>query len=304
MEKTIRTTDGLSLWSEAFGQPGDRPILLIMGAMNQGIFWPDAFCRRLASLGYYVIRYDHRDTGQSSTVDFQTQPYRLAELTQDALAVLHGHQLPKATVVGLSMGGYIAQLLAIEHPEAVDRLVLISSSADQRPYMAATMGQPTVGFALPGPGAALLDYIRATLAQPPGSAPAIEQNVLTGWALTYGGSREFPRTQLTAALRRAAGRTSNPLAAFHHALAVAASPDRLEGIKSIAAPTLVIHGRADNLLPLAHGEYLARHIPGARLQLFDMGHSFMWSWDDEVLASLTAFLADDSIAPPFQTNHD
>ncbi|UCV06472.1 alpha/beta fold hydrolase [Dechloromonas denitrificans] len=304
MEKTIRTTDGLSLWSEAFGQPGDRPILLIMGAMNQGIFWPDAFCRRLASLGYYVIRYDHRDTGQSSTVDFQTQPYRLAELTQDALAVLHGHQLPKATVVGLSMGGYIAQLLAIEHPEAVDRLVLISSSADQRPYMAATMGQPAVDFALPGPGAALLDYIRATLAQPPESAAAIEQNVLTGWALTYGGRREFPRAQVTAALHRAAGRTSNPLAAVHHALAVAASPDRLKGIQSIAAPTLVIHGRADSLLPLAHGEYLARHIPGARLQLFDMGHSFMWSWDDEVLASLAAFLADHSIAPPFQTNHD
>lgn len=297
MEKTIQTTEGLSLWSEAFGKPGDRPILLIMGAMNQGIFWPDAFCVRLASLGYYVVRYDHRDTGQSSNVDYQAQPYRLAELTRDALAVLHGHRLRKATVVGLSMGGYIAQLLAIEHPEAVERLVLISSSADQRPYMAATMGQPTVGLALPGPGLALLDYIRATMARPPGSAAEIEQNVLTGWALTYGGSREFPRAQVTAALRLAAGRTKNPLAAFHHALAVAASPDRLESIKSIGAPTLVIHGREDALLPLAHGDYLARNIPGARLQLFDMGHSFMWSWDDEVLSSLTSFLAEDLITP-------
>lgn len=304
MEKMIRTTNGLSLWSEAFGKPGDRPILLIMGAMNQGIFWPDAFCSRLASLGYYVVRYDHRDTGLSSKIDYQAQPYRLAELTQDALAVLHGHNLPKATVVGLSMGGYIAQLLAIEHSEAVERLVLISSSADQRPYMAATMGQPAVGLTLPGPGPALLEYIQATIARPPRSAIEVEQNLLTGWAITYAGQREFPLAQMTVALRQAAGRTDNPLAAFNHAQAVAASPDRLESVKAIRAPTLVIHGSGDTCLPLAHGEYLARNIPGARLQTLPMGHSFMWSWDDEVLSSLTSFLGEDLIDHPSQTNHD
>lgn len=304
MEKMIRTMDGLNLWSESFGKPGDRPILLIMGAMNQGIFWPDAFCTQLASLGFHVVRYDHRDTGQSSKVDYQAQPYRLAELTQDALAVLHAHNLPKATVVGLSMGGYIAQLLAIEHPEAVERLVLISSSADQRPYMAATMGQPAIGFQLPPPGPALLEYIRATIARPPRSPEEIEENLLTGWAITYADSREFPRAQITAALRQAAGRTNNPLAAFNHALAVAASPDRLESVKTIRAPTLVIHGSNDTCLPLPHGEYLARNIPGARLQTLPMGHSFMWSWDDEVLSSLTSFLGEDLIDHSLQTNHD
>lgn len=290
MERMICTPDGLSLWSEAFGRSGDHPVLLIMGAMNQGIFWPDDFCVHLASSGYYVIRYDHRDTGLSSKIDYSQHPYRLAELAQDALAVLHGHNLSKATVVGLSMGGYIAQLLAIDYPECVEHLVLISSSADQRPYMTATMGQPSMGFALPGPGQALLAYIRATLARPPGTATAQEENLLTGWAITYGGKREFPRTQLTAALRQAAGRTDNSMAAFNHALAVAASPDRLESCKTIHAPTLVIHGRDDICLPLAHGEYLARNIPGAHFQTFPMGHSFMWSWDDEILSSLTSFL--------------
>jgi len=301
-ERMIHTPDGLSLWSEAFGNSRDHPVLLIMGAMNQGIFWPDDFCDRLASFGYYVIRYDHRDTGLSSKIDYSQHPYQLAELTLDALAVLHGHNLTKATVVGLSMGGYIAQLLAIDYPENVERLVLISSSADQRPYMAATTGQPTTGFALPGPGQALLDYIRTTLAQPPRTAAELEENLLTGWAITYGGKRELPRPQLTTALRQAAGRTDNPTIAFNHALAVAASPDRLESCKTIHVPTLVIHGQDDICLPLAHGEYLARNIPGAHLQTFPMGHSFMWSWDDEILSSLISFLGDPTLpkAPQWQ----
>lgn len=292
MEKIVTTEDGLALWSQSFGKPGDRPILLIMGAMNQGVVWPEDFCRHLAERGYFVVRYDHRDTGLSSTVDYQATPYRLNELTADALAVMRAHGMQKATVIGLSMGGYIAQLLAIEHPEQVDRLVLISSTADQRPYMAATMGQSVAGFDLPGPGPALLDYIRAAAAQPARSPAEIEKSLLDGWAVTYGGNRAFPREQVTAALRLAASRAPDQRAAFHHAFAVAMSPDRRDGIRLIRAPTLVIHGKSDICLPLAHGEYLARNIPRARLEVFDMGHSFMGAWDDEILASIVAFLGE------------
>lgn len=292
MEKMVTTEDGLELWSQSFGQPGNRPVLLIMGAMNQGVIWPEAFCRQLAERGYLVVRYDHRDTGLSSTVDYQATPYRLNELSADALAIMRAHGMRKATVIGLSMGGYIAQLLAIEHPEQVDRLVLISSTADQRPYMAATMGQSVAGFDLPGPGQALLDYIRTAAARPASSAAEIEKSLLDGWAVTYGGSRAFPREQVTAALRLAASRAPDQRAAFHHAWAVAMSPERREGIKLIQAPTLVIHGKYDICLPLAHGEYLARNIPKARLEVFDMGHSFMGAWDDEILASIVAFLGE------------
>lgn len=292
MEKNVTTADGLALWSQSFGRPGDRPALLIMGAMNQGVIWPEAFCRQLAERGYFVVRYDHRDTGLSSTVDFQATPYRLNELTADALAVMGAHGMHKAAVIGLSMGGYVAQLLAIEHPEQVARLVLISSTADQRPYMAATMGQSVASFDLPGPGQALLDYIRAAAAQPAGSPAEIEKSLLDGWAVTYAGSRAFPREQVAAALRLAASRAPDQRAAFHHAWAVAMSPDRREGIKLIRAPTLVIHGKYDICLPLAHGEYLARNIPKARLEVFDMGHSFMGVWDEEILASIVAFLGE------------
>lgn len=290
MERMITTADGLSLWTEFFGTPGQPCILLVMGAMNQGIFWPDGFCARLAEAGFHVIRCDHRDTGLSSKVNYILAPYDLSGLARDALAVLDGHGVEKASIVGLSMGGYVAQLLAIDRPARVDSLVLVSTSADHRPYMAATMGQSTAWFSLPGPEAVLLDYIHATLARPPRMPEELLANRLEGWRVTYDGARPFPEAMVTKTLRRAAERCPDQIASFQHGLAVAASHDRLEAVKGIVAPTLVIHGRYDVCLPLAHGEYLARAIPGARLRVLDMGHAFMWQWDDEVAEAIIAWL--------------
>lgn len=290
--KLVPTEEGLTLWSESFGSLDGRPVLLIMGAMNQGIFWPDEFCLGLAKAGHYVIRYDHRDTGKSSTVDFEKQPYDLDALAKDAVSVLQGHGVAKAIIVGLSMGGYIAQLIAINYPALVDRLVLISTTADHRPYMAATMGQATDQFSLPAPGSRLIDYIRTTAEHPPGTATEVEENMIHGWKITYGGKRAFPEQQVAESLRLAARRAVNQVACFHHALAVAASPDRLESIKKIRAPTLIIHGQYDDLLPLAHAEYLAKAIPDAQIRIFEMGHSFMWTWSSEVLTSIVDFVED------------
>lgn len=290
MEKQITSADGLILWSEAFGKPTDRPMLLIMGAMNQGIFWPDEFCQQLADAGNFVIRYDHRDTGKSSTVDFQKHPYDLNILTQDAVAVLRGYELKSAVIVGLSMGGYIAQLLAIDHPNLVEKLVLISTSADQRPYMAATMGRADKVFSLPPPEEKLLAYIRSTVAHPPQTASEMEESLIRGWAVTYGGNRAFPREQIAATLRLAAQRSTDPTTGFHHALAVDASPDRLQSIKRIQAPTLIIHGKYDVCFPLEHAKYLEKNIPKSQLKIFEMGHSFMWSWSNEVSSATLYFI--------------
>lgn len=290
MEKQITTEDKLTLWSEAFGKPTDRPLLLIMGAMNQGVFWPDEFCRKLADAGNFVIRYDHRDTGKSSTVDFQKRPYDLNVLTQDAVAVLRGYEIKRAVVVGLSMGGYVAQLLAIDHPNLVEKLVLISTTADQRPYMAATMGRPDKAYGLAPPEEKILAYIRSSAANPPQTASEIEESLIRGWAVTYGGNRAFPREQIANTLRVAAKRSADPTTGFHHALAVDISPDRLESIKRIQTPTLIIHGKYDVCFPLDHAKYLEKNISGSQLKIFEMGHTFMWSWSNEVSSAILYFI--------------
>ena len=122
-EKSIRTRDGLTLRTEAFGPAGGPPLLLVMGAMNPGLFWPRVFCERLATAGFLVIRYDHRDTGGSSTVDYAAHPYTLTELTDDALAILDGYGIARADVMGYSMGARITAFLAIRHPERIRRIV-------------------------------------------------------------------------------------------------------------------------------------------------------------------------------------
>ncbi len=273
-EKSIRTRDGLTLRTEAFGPAGGPPLLLVMGAMNPGLFWPRAFCERLATAGFLVIRYDHRDTGGSSTVDYAAHPYTLTELTDDALAILDGYRITRADVMGLSMGGYIAQLLAIHHPARVANLVLLSTTADPRPYMAATTGGDASGFALPPPTAAYLAQVAIARTTLPTSREAALWMILDGWRATHGGSLPFPEDETMALIREGAALVRDPFAAFHHAAAVATSTPWIDQLDRITARTLVIHGRADPCLPLAHGEYLAAHIRGAKLVTFDMGHMF------------------------------
>lgn len=291
MERMLNTPEGLQLWSQTFGDPAHPALLLVMGAMAQGIFWPESFCQQLAQAGLYVVRYDHRDTGRSSCVNFLRHPYNLQALTRDALAVLDGLGVTQATVVGLSMGGFIAQLMAAHHPQRVRRLALLSTSADHRPYVAATLGLPTGLLALPPPEPVFLDYLKALRRHPPRTTEALLDSLHRGWEVTYAGPRPYPRDAMEPLLHQAMRRSEHPRAALHHALAVSGSGNRLKLVGSIRTPTLVIHGRHDPCLPLAHGEYLAHHIPGAQLQVLEMGHSFMGSWDAEVLQALLTFAA-------------
>ena len=118
----------LRLWAERIGDPGDPPILLITGAMAQAVNWPDVFVDRLVAGGRQVIRYDHRDTGQSDNVDFDKKPYTVADLAWDALAVLDGFGIRAAHLVGASMGGVIAQGLASLKPERVLTLTAMNTT--------------------------------------------------------------------------------------------------------------------------------------------------------------------------------
>jgi pimeloyl-ACP methyl ester carboxylesterase len=290
METFIRQPEGLTLWAETFGSPSHPAVLLVMGAMGQGIFWPDRFCEQLAQSGHFVIRYDHRDTGRSSTVS-ALQPYTLNALTSDAVAVLDGLNVAKATVVGLSMGGFIGQLMATQHPQRVERLVLMSTTADHRPYVAAAMGISTTKLLrLPPPTPAFLNYLKKARRHRPKSAGDTFASACEALAATYAGPRACPTAEVEAAVRLSLSRTDNLMAALKHGLAVSVSKNRLKLVQDIRVPTLVIHGRFDPLFPLGHGQYLAENIPGAQLRVLNMGHSFMWSWDDEVRAAVLGFI--------------
>jgi pimeloyl-ACP methyl ester carboxylesterase len=244
-----------------------------MGAMNQGIVWPDEFCTELVRQGYYVIRYDHRDTGQSSTVYFQLTPYGLNDLAQDAACVLDGYGIAKAHVVGLSMGGYVAQLLALNHPQRVLSLSLLMTSPDPEVYMAATMGRDTHQYRLPPPSPRYLEYVAKTQRTLPISPNEAIQLAVEGWRVCNGDGIPWDEAAMYRLQERMWARARNPLAAINHAFAVAQSPSWTARLHEITAPTLVIHGKRDPCLPVAHGMALAEAIPGARLIIVpEMGH--------------------------------
>jgi pimeloyl-ACP methyl ester carboxylesterase len=269
---SVAAEDGLSLHSEAFGPPGGPVLLLIMGAMNPGLFWPVPLCDLLTAAGWRVLRYDHRDTGRSSTVDMARHPYTLDDLTEDARAVLDAHGVDRAVVVGLSMGGYIAQLLALRHPRRVRALVLLSTTADHRPYMDATLGRLPRRSPLPPPTSGFLEFVaKAARARPP-SADAAAELQLDGWRAVHGGSLPFPEQLWRELIAQAMAITREPAAALHHAAAVDASPSRTDWLPDIGVPARVIHGAYDPCLPLAHGRHLAAHLAQARLRVLDMGH--------------------------------
>lgn len=288
-EVIVRTKENVQLWSESFGDISNPSLLLIMGAMNQSIFWPREFCEELAKSGYYVIRYDHRDTGKSDGIDYQKNPYDLTTMKNDAVSVLNAHQVKEAIVVGLSMGGYVAQLLAVENPEKVSKLVLISTSADHRPYMKATMGLPVTNSSLPPPSEHFLGYIKNSIESPPTTKDEITANLIDGWRVTYAGKKSFPEVEVSRAIRLSAERSRSDVKPMNHALATNSSQDRLELVKKISKPTLVIHGKHDPCLPLEHGEYLSDNIPNSSLVVLDMGHSFQWSWDAEIANEIITF---------------
>ena len=125
-------TNGVSLNCETFGSPADAPILLIMGAMSSAVWWPEEFCRLLASRNRYVIRYDHRDTGRSTSFPPGQATYSVENLGDDAVGVLDGLGIGQAHLVGMSLGGYLSQLLALKYPGRVSTLTLIASERLRR----------------------------------------------------------------------------------------------------------------------------------------------------------------------------
>ena len=269
----IAPANGLEICYQTFGEDTDPPLLLIMGLGAHMIQWDDEFCARLAARGYRVIRFDNRDIGKSSKIDAPppdlanawqhragetlAAPYLLRDMAADAIGLLDFLRIGRAHIVGASMGGMIAQEMAIHWPERLRTLTSIMSST----------GDP----ALPPPNPEILGFF---LAPPPRTAEEfVEANVRIGRAFRNNG---FPEEEAGARERavRMAARGMSPEGGARQMLAVVASGSRKTSLPQIKAPTLVIHGADDPLVPLAAGEDTARSIPGARLVVIEqMGHT-------------------------------
>lgn len=266
--------NGIELVYDTFGEQDAQPIVLIMGLGNQMIGWREEFCAQLAARGYWVIRFDNRDTGLSTKFEGAETPglmgliwgyvtghpgevpYTLSDMSDDTVGLLDALGLESAHMVGVSLGGMIAQTVAIEHPQRVRTLTsMLSSTNDPR---------------LPWPRPKTLILFRAA---PEDRAGVIERAVKVRRAMRGGG---FPMDEevVRQHAARSYDRNHVPGGARRQMAAVMASArSQRSRLASVRAPTLVIHGAADPLLPVKHGHDTAQAIPGAELLVIEgLGH--------------------------------
>lgn len=271
----------------------DRPaVLMIAGMSMQLIVWPDEMVRQLHQAGFRVIRFDNRDMGLSQAMDqvptpnliwFMLQqklglnpkpPYSVQDMAQDALAVLDHLKIQQAHLVGVSMGGMIAQRLTLTAPARVLSMTCIMSSSGAK--------------GLPGPSAQLRDIL---FSPPAGGATAARQHGIRFVKALAGPGFEHPPGTQEQLVDDSFKRSHRPMGGYRQMLAVMADKERATLLTRIAKPTLVIHGKNDPLLPVACGEDIARRIPNAKLHLIDgLGHDFPPAAVGLMIARLLPFL--------------
>jgi len=260
MAEQMIQANGVDLCAESFGNPADPPVLLVMGIGASMLWWEEGFCRMLAERGRFVLRYDHRDTGRSVTYPPGRPGYTGDDLVADAAGVLDAYGIGAAHLVGVSAGGALAQLLALDFPDRVRSLVLISTS----PALPGVRG-------LPPPTEEFARFVTAAEVDWSDARSVIEYQVDYARVLA-GGRRPFDETAARELARREVERAHNFAAAQNHD-AIADDGRSRAPLSSIDVPTLVIHGTADPMFPFGHGEALAREIPGAGLlSLEGAGH--------------------------------
>ena len=254
------------------GNPDGPVALLIMGIVAQCIHWPDGFCNMLVNHGLQLIRFDNRDTGLSTHMTLAPRPdlpgalagdlssasYTLSDMAADAVGLLDALGIEKAHVVGASMGGQIAQTMAIEFPDRVRSLTSMMS----------TTGNMSVGQASP-------EVLRELFSGPPAVTreTVVMRSVRASQII---GSPGYPsdKDEVAAIAGRAFDRSYDPTGAARQAVATIASGDRTEKLRKLQVPTLVIHGLADRMCHVSGGQATAESIPGAELVLIkDMGHN-------------------------------
>ena len=284
--------NGIEIEYETLGKKSDPALLLIMGLGAQLTLWSDAFCEGLAAKGFHVVRFDNRDCGLSSDFDSWGQadlptafmklmagkkvdaPYLLADMANDTIGLLDALGLERAHLVGASMGGMIAQVAAAKYPARTRSLVSIMS----------TSGRPGLPPGKP-------EAIKATLERP---ATTDRETMVRHYMMLRRtiGSPAYPESE--AEMRRLVERNIDrryyPAGVGRQYLAILASGDRVELLKTVKVPTLVVHGADDPLLPQAGGRDVAALVPGAELEIYPgMGHDLPTALTPKLVERIATF---------------
>jgi len=269
----------VTICSETFGDRGDPAVLLIMGAMASMLWWPDGFCARLARAGRFVIRYDNRDTGRSTGYEPGTATYTGDDLAADAVGVLDEHGVARAHVVGMSMGGGIAQVVALAYPERVASVTAISTSA---------VGEENPG--LPGPTAEYLEHAAAFDDLDWSDTQALADLIVEDARHLAGTRHPFDEAAARELVTRDFERAIDPRRLANHG-SIGGDESRWKAGR-LAVPLLVIHGNADPLFPHPHGVALAEAVPGATLVTIEGGGHELHERDwDQILGAIVAHTA-------------
>jgi pimeloyl-ACP methyl ester carboxylesterase len=283
--------NGITIEYDVFGESSARPLLLIMGLGTQMIGWDEEFCQKLADTGHYVVRFDNRDIGLSSKMDdapvpvpaelmmemmqgnTPEVPYSLNDMADDAIGLLDALNIDSSHICGASMGGMIVQTMALTHGERVRSMTSIMS----------TTGNPELPAATP--------EAMESLTKPPAADrdSQIEQSVATQKVI---GSSGFPFDAERARQKAAAAydRSFYPQGTARQMAAIVAAGNRRPRLESLDLPTLVIHGKADPLVPVTGGQDTHEAIAGSELLLVEgMGHDLPPGAWDEIISSISTF---------------
>ena len=278
--------NGVRIAYETFGERGGEPLLLVMGLGTQMLAWHEEFCQELVDRGFFVVRYDNRDIGLSTHLHDAPQPdlmaalmgdtssasYTLEDMADDAVGLLDALDLRAAHVVGASMGGMIAQTLAIRHPERVLTLTSIMSTPSPQ------IGAPTQAA------------LGVLFAPPATSRDEAVQRALTAYRVIGSPGYRLDEEWLADIAGQAYDRGYDPVGVGRQLLAIHASGDRTEGLRRLQVPTLVIHGEDDQLVQVAGGRATAAAVPGAELLVIPgMGHNLpreLWPQIVDAIARL------------------
>jgi pimeloyl-ACP methyl ester carboxylesterase len=292
----VAEVNGIDLWYETLGDPDDPPLLMIIGLGAQATDWPEELCWAFVGRGFHVIRFDNRDAGLSGgpdghVVDVGVEagrflagepldaPYLLSDMAADAVGLLDVLGIEAAHVLGASLGGMVAQVMAIEHASRVTSLTCLMATTGERELLL--------------PEADVLGLLLE--AGPADRDGAVERAVR--WAQTFGSPDHLDLDDVRAAAGRSYDRANRPEGTARQLIAIAASPSRAEALETLAVPTLVIHGSLDRLVRPEGGRRIAELVPNATLvELEGMGHDLPQAFWATIVEQVTALAASSSAA--------